>query len=489
MVTFAKVWYVRPIGSITRRHYDGISKQRAFHGLSAVVWGQGGLKAGDRLILCREKNDPPEFRRGLNINGSGTAGNPIIIESEDAGKPETIVSYSQVNYPGIDGYVSSKAQSFGSNAIGGRDIRHVIIRNINVERCGGLYLSNASNVTVQNVRVRDSYRGVYFVGGGDANKIENCRVVNTVSSCIALIGSDPATTTPLKDCIITKSECSNSLGGDGITLHRTSDEHLYDIGTGNQVVNNVCHHNKEEGLDITSGTGTLVEGNETYNNEAAGAVIWHGAQSVIFVRNFSHGEAGLLVGPEVGRATIAYNIFDSGVAAALRITQGIDYKVYNNCVRYGGVGPKPAALDIRNALNIVVANNIIVATNVNGYLLRMHYGTPESQNVQFSHNCWWHVSGDKAGAFHDIAKSSHDFVAFQTYSNVSDNIFSDPLVRDDYSLAPSSPCIDAGIDLNGNQYLKQDFLDTPVAGNPRDIGPIESPANMLTIPQNFRLLN
>lgn len=484
LTVLATDWYVRPYGYDYSSPIDGTSKDHAFVGLGNVKWGEGGVQSGDRLVLCRKPDDPMLFARGLNIGASGIPGEPIFIESEDAGSPETIVGPETINYPGIPGYDPNKPTSIGRNAIGGSDFGYVVVRNINIERCGGIYFSNANNVLVENVTFRNVYRGIYFVGGGEKNTIKDCKVHTSISSCLALIGSDPEHTTPLKGCVIENNECGYSLQGDGITLHQTNDEFLYDIGLGNKVLNNVCHHNKEEGLDITSGSSTLVEGNKTYANESAGAVIWHGARNVVFVRNFSYSESGLYVGPEEGDALIAYNIFDSGEQAPLRILQGRNYRVYNNFIRYQGAGIKPAAIDIRNADDIVIENNIVISLSSEGCLLRMHYGNPDTQNIRFSHNCWWHSLGSGALSFYDKDKKLYEFNEFKKYSNVSDTFFANPKVNTDYTPRASSPCIDAGFTIGDESYLAKDFHGNSAPIGVRDIGAVEvqppplSPTNL-----------
>jgi hypothetical protein len=54
-----------------------------------------------------------------------------------------------------------------------------------------------------------------------------------------------------------------------------------------------------------------------------------------------------------------------------------------------------------------------------------------------------------------------------------DNMFADPLVQNDYVLAVSSPCIDAGLSVRKSPHLSKDFKRKPVLIGVRDIGAVE----------------
>jgi len=82
------VWYVRPAGGIYGNE-DGSSYSNAWDGLGSVVWGSGGVQAGDTLYVCGlhlfEKTalvTGPD--REINMIG-GSAGNVITIRGDCPG--------------------------------------------------------------------------------------------------------------------------------------------------------------------------------------------------------------------------------------------------------------------------------------------------------------------------------------------------------------------------------------------------------------------
>ncbi len=181
---------------------------------------------------------------------------------------------------------------------------------------------------------------------------------------------------------------------------------------------------------------------------------------VTFVRNYSYDEVGLLIGPEVGNVTILRNVFDSGIKAAIIFGHCTNYKILNNVFKSCGLGDKPATLRIvEEARDILFDGNIIIASERSSFLLRMSHGTPVSRNVQFKNNCWWQPSGSIALAFKDLNRGSYQFHAFQQYSTVSNNIFVDPGLKEDYTTDESSPCANIGIITSDDLPLKK--LEAP----------------------------
>ena len=86
----ASDWFVRPAGG-NYGSEDGSSYQDAWDGLLNVVWGPGGVEAGDTLWVCG-LHDAGYRDRSINVGASGTADNPIIIRGDFPGNPGTIFS-------------------------------------------------------------------------------------------------------------------------------------------------------------------------------------------------------------------------------------------------------------------------------------------------------------------------------------------------------------------------------------------------------------
>jgi hypothetical protein len=442
-------WYVRPHGYKYQFPMDGRSKKHAFYGLNLVKWGEGGVKAGDVLILCREESDPEYFTRTLTLKASGSFGRNIVIESENSAKPECIISENQMNFPGISGYDQREKQQKGNYAIAGKDVNYIKFRNIKIENCYGCKFYNLSNITITNFICNNTAAPIWFEGGRN-NIIENCKISNFIYAGIALIGSNPDNSDPVSDCLIIGNNISGSLDGDGITLHKNSHGIDYDIGSGNKVLNNSCSYNQEEGLDITAGSETLVEFNETYKNGRS-TTIAHSAENVTFTRNYSHDEPGVLVHPSVsegsnGNIEISYNIIDSGNNSALVVSENSNYKIYNNIFRSSGRAIKPATVDIRlDAHDIFFGKNIVIATEKTGYTFRMAYGTPHNKSIRFEKNCWWQPTGASSNTFFNKEKLSYSFKKSEYYNYGKDDLFLDPKLLEDFSLSKNSPCLKIGI--------------------------------------------
>jgi parallel beta-helix repeat protein len=470
----AETFFVRPAGG-NYGSENGTSYANAWDGFSSVVWGEAGVKAGDTLLLCLDTGDPPFFTRTLAVGASGKQGAPILIKSEDPQTPVTL-----------------KPEKYTNAGVSAEGREHVSIHNLNIKDCGfAVRLKQCSKFTIERVTCLNNFEGI-FLEGGSENTIVNCRSDNMVDAGIALLGTKDS---PLSHCVVSNNVCSNSKKGDGITLHRSNDENHYNIGQGNKVLYNTCFGNGEEGLDITSGTGTLVEGNVTYDNQRS-AVIWHGAVDITFVRNQSRNEAGLLVGPEIGRALIAYNVFDSGdKKSALTITRGSGYSIFNNVFRSSGAeSDLPPVVIGYDANDIDFRNNIVIASDSRAYVLRMGKATPKSNNVRFDHNCWWHPLGSGTAAFKDT-ESTYSLEQFRTYDEFKDTLFADPLLNDDFSPKPTSPCIGSGAPISSGTYVSKDLMGNTTPVGVRDIGAIEVQTgpmdnnNKISAPEDFRLLH
>ena len=99
-------WYVRPSGG-SYGLANGTSYDNAWNGFASIVWGTGGVTAGDTLWL----DGSATYSERLNIATSGTSGNPITIDG---------------------GYGGGKAiiNKIGDYCIVGNDRNYLTIKNI-----------------------------------------------------------------------------------------------------------------------------------------------------------------------------------------------------------------------------------------------------------------------------------------------------------------------------------------------------------------------
>lgn len=96
----ATTWYVRPKAGEYGAE-DGTSYETAWDGLSAIVWRQGGVTAGDTLYVCGTFNMQDDGTN-LQIRASGTSGNPITIRGDYPGDPGVVIGGYRVTTPWTD---------------------------------------------------------------------------------------------------------------------------------------------------------------------------------------------------------------------------------------------------------------------------------------------------------------------------------------------------------------------------------------------------
>lgn len=87
--TSGSAYYVRPYGGSYGAE-NGTSYADAWDGLGSVVWGAGGVGAGDTLYVCGTHPSPDHMVGGAPVNGhtslaigaSGAVGAPITIRGD-----------------------------------------------------------------------------------------------------------------------------------------------------------------------------------------------------------------------------------------------------------------------------------------------------------------------------------------------------------------------------------------------------------------------
>lgn len=77
-------WYVRPKTWTPDGASNGQSYVTAWDGVAAIVWGDGGVTAGDTLYLCGTftRTSESNITTLLTVGASGTTGSPIVIRGD-----------------------------------------------------------------------------------------------------------------------------------------------------------------------------------------------------------------------------------------------------------------------------------------------------------------------------------------------------------------------------------------------------------------------
>ena len=389
----AATWTVRPEGSAPATG--------TVIGLASIPWAS--VKPGDTVLLTRQAVDPATFTGLMTIGASGTQAAPITVKADPANP--AILTPSKTSYFAITATGQSWINIQGITTTGA---------------AGGVFLTNCSNVIISGCTILGgSFDGVRLVGGSSIT-VTGCTCTGCGVNGIALVGT---LTNRLSNCVVSNNIVSGTVGSDGITLHESNDANSYPIGTSNQVIGNISHDNKARGLDITSGTGTLVSGNLTYRNGLGAATIYHDANQVTFTGNSSFEEAGLLLGGP-GNDRITGNTFNAGASFALWIGQGTNHTISENLFTASASTHSTPTVAIAGGTDIAFNGNIIINTNAAGFLFSISSGTIVTQAVTFTNNAWSAAGGQAALTMSDTAKQWTWAAFMAAYpKNVSGNVW------------------------------------------------------------------
>lgn len=429
---------------------NGLSYENS---MSKAAHNASSFSSGDTIYLCGT------FSEQIIPPSSGMENSPIVYRGD-------CPSYSAIFI------FSGSPPSNSAIKISGKS--YITVQNISVPHAYEALqiIDNSSHIIIDGVTAvaaaeKDLYSGIYVASGHNII-VRNCTVSGTYLSGIVFYGSE---TNPISDSIIENNTVSEAITNDGITIHESAEE--YGAGSGNIIRNNVSFNNDEQGFDITAGNGTLIQNNVSYENGESGYVLWHSAENVIFDGNQSRNEKGLIVGPDSGNALIKNNYFNStGYATALSLDQGSSYNVFNNTLIASPASSADAPLIIKSAVdNVDVNNNIVVSAVAGSNLLRsVHTG---SETISYKNNCWYKEDGNGSGFYMwtGDSYSNYGFDDFSLLGSSADDIFSNPLLANDYIISSESPCVDGGIALSD---VATDIVGTArPQGSVYDIGAYE----------------
>lgn len=99
-IASATDWYVRPAGG-NYGNEDGMNYTNAWDGLGNVVWGTGGVDAGDTLYVCglhlRNHTGGSKGEK-IIVNVSGTENNRVTIRGDCPSDPGIIWGAGIISY-------------------------------------------------------------------------------------------------------------------------------------------------------------------------------------------------------------------------------------------------------------------------------------------------------------------------------------------------------------------------------------------------------
>ncbi|MCB9048934.1 MAG: T9SS type A sorting domain-containing protein [Lewinellaceae bacterium] len=339
-----------------------------------------------------------------------------------------------------------------------------------INRDGGINWVNVKDVDVTNC----SSNAVRFNGGGGNIWLKGLYVYDYGTNGILMSGSE---NNLLKHVLVEECWVENPVIQDledAITCHRLNN--TYDLEGYIIIRKNTIRRSGEDGIDVTSGTHILLDGNDIRYSFSAGILLSKDWVNTIEVRNnflfsnsYDQGNGDLSI--RVPNVWAYNNVIAGNGHNCLSFSDTDNTKFWNNVIapmnRTGNL-----VRFTENVGNVELKNNIFDFSLVDQ---EIHIETP-GPNIVFDNNCYF---GTSAG------QSIYDNLSFQEYRNVNplfepNGFWGDPQFinpgrtsPDFFRLASTSPCIDRGVSVP----VLLDFWGTPrPQGAQIDIGIYEQSA-------------
>ncbi|MCF8380388.1 MAG: hypothetical protein K9H49_12465 [Bacteroidales bacterium] len=463
---------------------NGISPVSAWQNLTKV--NATTFLPGDSILL---KFGSVWNNQQLAPKGSGAENNPIIVSAygnPDEGKPvlngngavRDVVYLSNqewievqnleiTNFKAIDLIDNPASFKRGVYIVGNNcaELTHIYLINLYIHSINGYGVG--SNEGKDNGGIFFEIRGTSVKSWFNDFLIENCHIYDVVRTGISnrstWNGSSlewvPSHDIRIRNTIVEKA-------GFNAMIPRYADNTLVEYCT---FINNGLYGNGNA-IFQTSSDNTIYQFNEAYgtvfnpdDHDAAGFDGGGYNHNTLIQYNYSHdnGLGGIVIGlsndiPNDG-ARIRYNILQDNERQAFRFSGPTNNATISNNTIY--IGPELSFVNIifhkklgQSPDNISYYNNIFYVEGENCY-----YTFGESTKVSFSHNLFY--------GKHPATEPEDDF-----------KITADPLLLDagsggngmntvdGYKLSSNSPCIDAGIAVDGNNG-GYDFWGNPVPNN------------------------
>jgi len=489
----ARTWYVSNSGN------DSNSGTQALPWLTIAKVNRSSLNPGDQILFERGGI----WREELSVPSSGNAGKPIIFGAYGTGNKPVISGADIISgWSGVRPNIYYAAvgvqphRVFFDNALG---TRRANVKSLASDKdwtwfSNILYVYSASPPTgrvieasqrpyaiivtgrshLEFVNLELRYGGLDgFLAAKGATYITIDRLTSRYNYWTGIKTSDNGGTVVNRKFVIRDSVVDHN-GGSGMLLSAVANSLIH----GNLATNNAMERGGEQ-FDWTAGirlTGTDSVANIIENNECSyqgnGVGIWldfNGSGNIIrFNKTHHNGYHGIFneitSGTEI-YGNVSYDNAGQSLSSGIYVEgrnghpplngAAVGNKVYNNTI-YGNGG---FGLMLQNGDGIagvthdnVIKNNIITGT-LSGTNLRVGGGAEKEYNV-FDHN----ILGTERWNFIEWGwrKYKSSYASWEaaygrnTNSLKVDPQFVNPLAGD-FSLKPTSPCIDAGINL-GDSY-------------------------------------
>ena len=342
---------------------------------------------------------------------------------------------------------------------------YIAIEYMKIKRANGDGIQQEGDgdnvISISYVDVENSGNNGMFFDETDSLIIEYCNVDTSINNALALWGSaaNALSNTIVRYCSLTVVDQN-----DGISLHK--DAGLNNAGDNHLFSNNYTSGCSEEGIDITTGSNIIIEFNESNGDTAAGIVLDNAIITGTIVR-FNWIRNSQDDGLKIANAQsplIYYNRIENSAAYSVDITGNSDQvKLYNN-IFYQTSSSLHLRIGGADVDTVEAKNNIFYQADEGQNFIGFSGGA-EITNVPmfFDYNQYYRTDDDDTQSLW----AGVDFSDWQDSTMDASGAFGDPLftnVGTDFNLENSSPCIDAGTDVD---------LTSDYAGNPVPVHSIE----------------
>ncbi len=494
----ATIWYVDNSAVGTN---SGQSWQNAWTSFDKIVWGTGGVKAGD-IIYISGGITSKVYNEKLDIKASGSPGAPI-----------TILAGQDTNHNG---------QIIISNPSG-----------------SGISIYNQSHVTIngevngkQNIRITGCYgNGIDIAGVVHHNKISYLEIDNNGHSGGINQDGITANFSEMSEYpVLEISYCK---------IHNNWQDQIHIVGVrGPNVYGRVLIHDNEIYELQDDGIETSIRGMDIFNNVmhtlSSGKGIGHPDGIVIMAgygRIWNNTVYNLQNNINLTNAYIYPNIYSTTPIGecCIRIYNNLVYQTVPGSANNYGRGLELSVQGSITALSdVIIANNTFVglpAWGANLYFGSLGSGSLDkifflnniihncnknggTQAMGFGYSNDWSVGSYGSGADvivdYNIVSAGpqgstqvtykgtiYDYNTWKTKFGVQSHIIgnNDPLLNTFYMPSFASPAVNKGIDLSSHYSIDKSGITRP-QGPAWDIGAYEyvEKTDTITPPSNFRIL-
>ena len=433
------------------------------HAVTYYVDATRGHDAFDGLVAKARSRQRGPWRTMARVNNAMLrAGDSVYFKRGDRwteqliipaggikGRPVTIGAYGDNERPIID--VQNKAAGVVTCFHSHVTIQELSLMNSTNNALGVSCTGGCKEITIRDMEIRNAgNNGISISKGGDGVHIDGVSVYNASNNGIHLGGSPD---NKLSNVVVENCHISGTGANDGITIHEDGDNNS--AGKNFVLRNNYAENCAEQGFDITTGEQVLLLNNSSANNKQGGVVIGHSARQVTVDRHRSMDEpttqtsAAVNIGGERPQARLVNSIIQGNGYHLLRITAS-DVEIFHNHFIWNGGAD---ILDLTGEVDgVTIKNNIFTTRQDKMGRIRFLDVTrpPNHDGFDFDYNLYFAPS--KVTFFAASTKKNYTFAEYQSTFNVEPHSReADPDFADRnggyYRLKPTSPAIDAGVDL------------------------------------------